>query len=215
MQMVRLCYQPYRLEVFVLSLKQQEEQGFTILEMVVVIALIGALSVIFFVVFKTTLVSYLDLQKQATSFGQLSRQADRIANVLRGTTSISSAGDNDLTVYTYFYPSDVYVSQVRYYVVNGATKRLYADLTPMSANPPLGTLQTDKKKSFVIIDNFYQASGGKLFRYTNAVGAALATPVTDLSVVKTIQINLATQLENARSQDINVQVLLRNKKNNL
>lgn len=115
--------------------KQREEQGFTILEMVVVIALIGALSVIFFVVFKTTLVSYLDLQKQATSFGQLSSQADRIANVLRGTTSISSAGDNDLTVYTYFYPSDVYVSQVRYYVVNGATKRLYADLTPIVQTP--------------------------------------------------------------------------------
>lgn len=194
---------------------QQEEQGFTILEMVIVITLIGALSVIFFVVFKTTLVSYIDLQKQATSFGQLSTQAERIANVLRGTTSISNASDNELTVYTYFYPSDAYVSQVRYYVVNGATKRLYADLTPMSANPPLGTLQTDKKKSFVVIDNFYQSSGGKLFTYMNAVGATLPTPVTDLSVVKTIQINLAAQLENMRSQDINVQVLLRNKKNNL
>lgn len=194
---------------------QQEEQGFTILEMVIVITLIGTLSVIFFVVFKTTLVSYIDLQKQATSFGQLSTQAERIANVLRGTTSISNASDNELTVYTYFYPSDAYVSQVRYYVVNGATKRLYADLTPMSANPPLGTLQTDKKKSFVVIDNFYQSSGGKLFTYMNAVGATLPTPVTDLSVVKTIQINLAAQLENMRSQDINVQVLLRNKKNNL
>lgn len=194
---------------------QQEEQGFTILEMVIVITLIGALSVIFFVVFKTTLVSYIDLQKQATSFGQLSTQAERIANVLRGTTSISNASDNELTVYTYFYPSDAYVSQVRYYVVNGATKRLYADLTPMSANPPLGTLQTDKKKSFVVIDNFYQSSGGKLFTYMNAVGATLPAPVTDLSVVKTIQINLAAQLENMRSQDINVQVLLRNKKNNL
>ncbi len=194
---------------------QQEEQGFTILEMVIVITLIGALSVIFFVVFKTTLVSYIDLQKQATSFGQLSTQAERIANVLRGTTSISNASDNELTVYTYFYPSDAYVSQVRYYVVNGATKRLYADLTPMSANPPLGTLQTDKKKSFVVIDNFYQSSGGKLFTYMNAVGATLPTPVTDLGVVKTIQINLAAQLENMRSQDINVQVLLRNKKNNL
>ncbi len=194
---------------------QQEEQGFTILEMVIVITLIGALSVIFFVVFKTTLVSYIDLQKQATSFGQLSTQAERIANVLRGTTSISNASDNELTVYTYFYPSDAYVSQVRYYVVNGATKRLYADLTPMSANPPLGTLQTDKKKSFVVIDNFYQSSSGKLFTYMNAVGATLPAPVTDLSVVKTIQINLAAQLENMRSQDINVQVLLRNKKNNL
>lgn len=194
---------------------QQEEQGFTILEMVIVITLIGTLSVIFFVVFKTTLVSYIDLQKQATSFGQLSTQAERIANVLRGTTSISNASDNELTVYTYFYPSDAYVSQVRYYVVNGATKRLYADLTPMSANPPLGTLQTDKKKSFVVIDNFYQSSSGKLFTYMNAVGATLPTPVTDLSVVKTIQINLAAQLENMRSQDINVQVLLRNKKNNL
>ncbi|QQS17841.1 prepilin-type N-terminal cleavage/methylation domain-containing protein [Candidatus Saccharibacteria bacterium] len=203
------------MEVFVPAHKEQNQNGFTILELLIVMMMIGILSTIFFVVFKSTLVSYLDLQRQASSFGQLSNQAERIANVLRGTTSISSASDNDLTVYSYFYPSDAYVSQVRYYVVSGATTKLYADLTPMSANPPVGTLQNDKKKSFVVIDNFYQPSGGKLYSYMNANGASLTTPVTDLSVVKSIQINLSTQLENARSQDINVQVVLRNKKNNL
>lgn len=196
--------------------KHNCSDGFTLVEMLVVMSLIGLLSLIFLVVFKSTLLNYLDLQKQSSSFGQLSRQADRIANVLRGTTSIDAASDNDLTVYAYFYPSDTYVSQVRYRVVSsGSSRQLYVDLTPMTANPPLGTLETAKKKSLVVISNFYQPVGGKMFTYLNANGTVLATPVTDLSVVKTVQINLAAQLDNGGTQNMNLQVLLRNKKNNL
>ncbi len=196
--------------------KLTNQKGFTILELVIVITLIGMLSTIFLVVFKSTIFNYLGLQKQATSFGQMSAQADRIANVLRGATSIEAAGDNDLTVYAYFYPSDAFVSQVRYYVTtSNGVKRLYADLTPMTANPPLGTLETAKKKSLLLIDNFYQSTGKKLFAYLNANGALITTPVSDLAVVKTVQISLSTEVDNGGVQDIDVQILLRNKKNNL
>lgn len=190
--------------------------GFTLVEIVITIALIGIFSVIFLVMFKSTLFGYLTLQKQAASFSQLSAQADRVANVLRGATSVQSAADNDLTVYAYFYPSDAYVSQVHYYVVTtNGQKQLKADLTPMTANPPLGTLDTAKKRTLTLIDNFYQPSGSKLFSYLNATNTFLSTPVNDLATVKTIQINLSTNVDGTASQSINLQVFLRNKKNNL
>jgi hypothetical protein len=85
----------------------------------------------------------------------------------------------------------------------------------MTANPPLGTLETAKKKSLLLIDNFYQPTGKKLFAYLNANGALLTTPVSDLAVVKTVQISLSTEVDKGGVQDINVQILLRNKKNNL
>ena len=190
--------------------------GFTLVEIVITIALIGIFSVIFLVMFKTTLFSYLDLQKQATSFSQLSAQADRIGNVIRGATSVQSAGDNDLTVYAYFYPSDAYVSQVRYYVItSNGQKQLKADLTPMTANPPLGTLNVSRKRTLTLIDNLYQPASGKLFSYTNATNTVLATPVSDLATVKTVNINLSTNIDNTVAQSMQLQVFLRNKKNNL
>ena len=197
-------------------LVHRNSRGFTLVEMVVAMALISILSLTFLIVFKSTLLNYLGLQKQASSFGQLSTQADRVANVLRGAISVESAGDNDLTLYAYFYPSDQFVSLVRYYVgtANGQ-KQLYADLTPMTANPPLGTLDTTKKRTFVVIPNFYQPTGAKLFTYLNTGGAVLSTPVTDVSVVKTVQISLSTKLEDGKAQTMNLQVLLRNRKNNL
>jgi len=195
---------------------QREAIGFTVLEMVVVITLIGLLSTTFVVVFKSTIINYLGLQKQATSFGQLSTQANRIANVVRGATSVEVASDDELKVYAYFYPSDQFVSLVRYYAVSvDGSQQLYADLTPMTANPPTGTLDTNKKKSFLLINNFYKPAGQKLFSYYNAKNAQLATPVNDLSTVKTVQINLSSAVEKGSPQTINLQVLLRNKKNNL
>ena len=193
-----------------------KSSGFTLLELIVTIALIGIFSTIFLIVFKSTLFSYLDLQKQASSFGQMSNEASRIATVLRGATSVRAAADNDLTVYAYFYPSDNYVSQVRYYVAaTNGQKQLIAELTPMTANPPVGTLDTAKSKRFIVIDNFYQPTGAKLFSYLNASNAVLTTPVTDMNTVKLIQIRLSSSVGDASSQDMVLQVMLRNRKNNL
>lgn len=195
---------------------RKSSQGFTLVELTVVITLIGILSTVFIVIYRTSLVNYLGLQKQASSFGQLSSQADRIANILRGTYSVELADDNELTVYAYLYPVDTYVSKIRYYVaISGSQKQLKADITPMTANPPLGTPITAKLKTAVLIDNFYQPANSKLFIYINALGTTLSTPVSDLSVVKTVQINLSTEVESGVEQTINLQVLLRNKKNNL
>ena len=61
----------------------------------------------------------------------------RVATVLRGATDINSAASADITLYSYFYPTDTYVSLVHYYLqTSGKVTQLMADVTPLSANPP-------------------------------------------------------------------------------
>lgn len=194
------------------------QSGLTLVELLVTIVLIGILSTTFSVFFKSSIFNYLDLQKDATSFTQLSSQAARVSNVLRSTTGIVSAGVNDLVVYAYFYPSDAYVSLLHYYVVSsGGTKQLRADLTPMTANPPIGTPISASTRTFVIIDDLYQPSGGALFAYLNANGGALTLPISDLQSIKGMRVSLAAQTVAAGggNQAVTVEVSLRNRKTNL
>ncbi|MBL8121270.1 prepilin-type N-terminal cleavage/methylation domain-containing protein [Candidatus Saccharibacteria bacterium] len=196
----------------------QSQAGLTLIELLVAIVLIGIISTTFLIFFKSSLFNYLDLQKDATSFTQLSSQAARVSGVLRGTTGIVTASGNELSVYAYFDPSDTYVSLLHYYVVNnGGAKQLKADLTPMTANPPIGTPITASQRTFVIIDSLYQPSGQNLFAYLNATGGTLSLPITDLQTIKGIRVNLAAQTVAAGggNQSLAVEVSLRNRKTNL
>jgi prepilin-type N-terminal cleavage/methylation domain-containing protein len=200
----------------VLIHNDKAQQGFTLVELVVSITLMAIIGTTFLVFFKSSLFDYLDLQSDATSLTELSSQEMRIATVVRGLTDVSSAGANDLSVYAYFYPSDAYVSLVHYYLQqNNGVEQLMADVTPMSANPPIGSLLTDQKRTYTVIDNFYQPSGGSLFTYLNSSGTALTLPVSDLTTIKGVQVNLATTLKDGGNQSVQVQVSLRNRKNNL
>lgn len=195
--------------------RRANHAGFTLVELLVAISIMAVVGLTFLVFFKSTLFNYVNLQSDASELTQLDTQAARIANVLRGLTNISSASANDLVLYAYFYPSDTYVSQVHYYLqTNSGVNQLMADVTPMTANPPIGTLITDKKRSFVVIDNFYQPVNGNLFGYLDASGSALTLPISDLQTIKGIQVNLATKTK-VGNQAINLQVSLRNRKTNL
>src|SRR5882757_8019597 len=92
------------------------EQGFTLVELMVSMTLLAVVMMIFLVFFKSSLFDYLDLQADASNFTELSSQDMRMASVIRGITSISSASANDLSAYAYFYPNDSYVSLVHYYL---------------------------------------------------------------------------------------------------
>lgn len=193
-----------------------QQEGFTLVELVVSMTLMAVIGITFFVFFKSSLFDYLDLQANATSLTELSSQEMRVATVVRSLTDITSAANNDLVMYGYFYPSDAYVSLVHYYLhQNGGTTQLLADVTPMSANPPIGTPLTAQMRTYVIIDNFYQPSGSSLFTYLDASGNALSQPITDLTTIKGMQVNLATTVKGGGSQSVQVQVSLRNRKTNL
>ncbi|MFZ1248975.1 MAG: hypothetical protein WAQ24_01495 [Candidatus Saccharimonadales bacterium] len=195
---------------------RSDEGGFTLVELLITFIVVVMVSITFVTLFKTTLTGFLNMQTDASGAVQINTQANRIASVLRGTTGIVSVATNDMVLYSYFYPSDAFVSQLHYYLVtaNGQT-RLQADLIPMSANPPTGTLITAKKRTFTIIDNYYNAPGVTLFVYLDASGKALSLPITDLQTIKGVQVTLAAKTSNSSNQTMSIQVSLRNRKTNL
>jgi prepilin-type N-terminal cleavage/methylation domain-containing protein len=189
------------------------ERGFTLVELVVTMTITLIVGVTFYTFFKTNFFQYLNLQKDASSLTNIATQAQRVANVIRGTTSVVSADSQDLVVYAYFYPSDAYVSLVHYYLNAGSTV-LFADVTPMTANPPIGTQITASKKTYTIIDAYKQTTGVNLFQYLDSANSQIVTPVSDLNTVSTVIVNLATPTTTS-NQAISLQVNLRNKKVNL
>ena len=192
------------------------DAGFSLVEMLVVMSLIGILTVTFYTLFVTSFTGYLNLQKQSSSFTQATIHSSRVANVIRGLTDITIAKDSELEVFAYFYPSDAYVSKVRYYTttVNG-TQQLRADLTPMTADPPIGTPITAQMRTLTIIESFYNPVNTPLFTYINAANAVLTTPVTDFSAIKSVKIQMSTKVDTLEKQSISTQVMLRNRKTNL
>jgi len=168
------------------------------------------------VFFKSSFFNYLNLQADATATTNITTQANRVAQVMRSVTGITSATANDFQGYAYFYPQDSYVSVIHYYIVtSGTTKKLLADVTPMSANPPIGSPLTNKLKTYTIIPNFYQPASSSLLTYLDSGGNALSLPVGDLQSIKGIQVNLATKLSNGANQVLSVQTSLRSQKTNL
>lgn len=195
-----------------MSIRKLDQTGFSVIELLIALTLAVLVGVMFFTLFKTNLVQYLNIQKDSTTATSLAAQESRMANVLRGTTGIVSANANDLVLYAYFYPSDTYVSQLHYYLSNG---QLLAAMTRMTANPPTGTTVAGSTKTYVIVSNFYQPSGSSVFTYLDSSNAMLTTPVSDLNVIKAIQVNLAAKTSAGNNQTMSVQVDLRNRKTNL
>jgi hypothetical protein len=173
---------------------------------------------IVFVTFSSFFTNYLILyskyQQDSNNFTELAEQSQRVADVLRGLTDIISESANDLMVYAYFSPSDTYVSKVHYYLSASGTQ-LLADVTAMSANPPIGTPIAGSTKTYTIISNFYQAPGGSLFSYYDASDTAMTLPIADEHTIQDIQVNLAEPVSHsANGQRLSISVSLRNRKTN-
>ncbi len=193
----------------------QGERGFSLVELLVVISLVAIIVVTFSSFFNNYLILYSKYQQDSLSFTELAAQSQRVSQVLRGLTDIVSESANDLTAYAYFSPVDTYVSQVRYYL-NSTGTALLVDVTPMTANPPIGTLITANKKTYTIISRYYQAPGGSLFSYYDASGTALTLPISDEHSILEIQVNLAEPATHtSKGQALSITVSLRNRKTNL
>lgn len=193
----------------------RKQSGFSLVELLVVISLIGIIFATFSSFFTNYLILYSKYQQDSMNFTEMAQQSQRIAQVLRGLTDIVSESSNDITVYAYFSPVDTYVSQVHYYL-DGSGKKLMVDVTPMTANPPIGTLITNKMKTYTIITNYYQAPGVNLFDYYDASGSLLTLPISDEHSILQIGINLAEPASHSsKGQTLGITVSLRNRKTNL
>jgi prepilin-type N-terminal cleavage/methylation domain-containing protein len=200
-----------------MSLRKLANDGFTIVELSMVMILIAIISTATYTFINTSTSQYLALQQDGIVFGDLAFQSQRIAQVVRGLTDISQASADEITMYAYFYPKDSYASLVRYYSDSTKTN-FYADVTTMTANPPIGTPIASTKKTYTIISPFYAPTGTSTFTYLDSFGATLAMPITDLHTIKEIKITLAVPVKAPvvkGNDSISLLVSLRNRKTNL
>jgi len=200
-----------------MSLRKLSSDGFTIVELSMVMILIAIISTATYTFINTSTSQYLALQQDGIVFGDLAFQSQRIAQVVRGLTDISQASADEITMYAYFYPKDTYASLIRYYTDSTKTT-LYADVTTMTANPPIGTPIASTKKTYTIISPFYAPTGISTFTYLDSFGATLAMPITDLHTIKEIKITLAVPVKAPvvkGNDSISLLVSLRNRKTNL
>lgn len=189
------------------------QHGFTLVELMIAIALASLVVSISIALFGASINQYLDLHKNSVAFGNLANESQRVAKVIRGLTDITQAEANEMTFYAYFAPQDAVVSQVHYYK-NASGTALMADVTPLSAPLPDGTPVTANKKTYTIIDNLSSNGGASLFEYLDSGGGTLSQPVTDLNIIKNVKINLAVP-EGSSNSSMVLQVNLRNRKTNL
>jgi prepilin-type N-terminal cleavage/methylation domain-containing protein len=193
----------------------QQDSGFTLVELLVVISLVAIIFVTFSSFFDNYLILYSKYQSDATNFTELADQSQRVADVLRGLTDLTAESSNSLTAYAYFSPVDAYTSQVHYYL-NATSTAIMVDVTPMTANPPNGTLITSEEKTYKIISNYYQAPGVNLFNYYDASDTQLTLPIADEHSIMSIQVNLAEPASHTtKGQTLSITVSLRNRKTNL
>lgn len=198
-----------------MSCRNLNQDGFTITELLVVIALVSIMFVSFGSFFNNYLKTYPAYQSDASNFSELAQQSQRISNVVRGIVDISNPANDELEAYAYFSPSDTYTSVVRYYL-SADGKALMVDVTRMTANPPIGTPITASKRTYTVISNYYKPPATNLFVYYDSAGTVLTPPIANQHVINSIGINLAEPISHSnKGQQLNISVSLRNRKVNL
>lgn len=192
------------------------QSGFTLTELIISISIIGVIAGGVYGFFGTSIKSYFKLQEDSLAMSDVAANSQRIANVIRGTTDITVASNSSVSMYSYFSPYDQYVSLIKYYP-DGTGKKLLADVTRMTSNPPVGTLISGSLKTVTIIENFYVPSGTNTFEYLDSSGSTLTTPISDLHTIKGVRVNLASKAEgtNGTVSKMSIEVALRNRKTNL
>lgn len=193
------------------------QKGFTVTELVVVMSIMSLLLVTVYVFTSSSISSFMRLQAEGLARSTLAEGSFRITKVIRGINYIEVADADTITAYSYFAPDDQYTSKIRYYL-NPAQTKLLADVTPMTADYPVGSLLTAQTKTVTVIDNFYKISGQPTFKYFDANYTPLTSPVADLPSIKNITVRLFVKKYESNAADYvstEVTVSLRNRKSNL
>lgn len=191
--------------------------GFTITE-VLVTTILGAMFLLLAYGIGNSVISdFFGLQRSGMIAGKVSMQSERVAKVIRSTTEIVSASDSELALTAFFSPNDHAVSRVVYKLIDDTpkSKKLLAEVTPYDANPPIGVLQPDKTRKYIISDAYLPSAEVPLFRYYNGDGNLMVTSVLDIQAIKAIQVNIHIPGVSGKPVTSTINAQLRNRKTNL
>jgi len=191
----------------------KRQAGFTLIEVLIAMVMVVILAVLLGKVTIDGFTRYQYLQYQANGSADLSDILNRLSKVIRGTTSIDTAGTNNLTLYGYFVPQDVTVDKIRYFVSGTALK---VGVTKPTGTAPNYTYPAGNEVVTVITNNL-TTSPNPIFTYFDDSGNQLPNGFAN-SQIKQIGIYLSYN-PSPHYLHINIstgtRVTLRNMKTNL
>ena len=197
--------------------KPSKQSGITITELLVVLIASSILLTTLYVFTSNSINDFMRLQAEGLAHNKLSENSTRITKVMRGINQIEVAEADTITAYSYFAPHDLYTSKIRYYL-NANQDKLLAEVTPMTANYPIGTLLTNQTRTVTIIDGFKKVPNKDTFMYYDGELTQLTSPVTEKQTIKNITVQLFVKKYKSTNPDYVStisSVNLRNRKSNL
>jgi len=188
------------------------KSGFTLVEMIVVIALVSLLTVIVSTFLSQSIKSYrlksqsADLQEKAA---HVMREFEQTA---RAASSVLTASETEFKFYRFFDLTSTYPTQVRYFLDGNKFK---IGLTEPEGTAPNITYPTGSEKITLIIEDVVNLD--VLFKYYNGNGELLIDPVDPVNA-KMVELTISLdQNPNAPPESVSetTKINLRNMKDNL
>jgi len=198
-------------------LSRKQQSGITIVELLVVLIASSILLTTLYVFTSNSINDFMRLQAEGLAHNKLSESSTRITKVIRGINQIEVAEADTITAYSYFAPHDTYTSKIRYYL-NDNQDKLLAEVTPMTADYPIGSLITNQTRTVTVIDGFKKVPNKDTFMYYDGESNQLLSPVTEKQAIKNITLQLfVKKYESSNPDYVSTisSVNLRNRKSNL
>ncbi len=193
-----------------------DSKGFTLFELIVVMMVSSFLLISLFGFTSRSINSFMKMQAEGLARSKLADGVFRVSQVLRSSNFVEEANADSFTAYAYFAPQDLYTSKIRYYL-SPSQDQLLADVTPMTADYPVGTLLTGQQRTVVVIDKFYKRTSYPTFQYFTSTNTELSAPVSNMDSIDNITVNLYTKVYQATDEykSSTLTVNMRNRKSNL
>ncbi len=197
-----------------MSRRSRNQVGFTISEMVIVISLLSIVAILFANFFSDNYKSYIQLQQNTVRVNTLSSASQRIARVLRGLTTISTAEPTDITGYAYFTPRDTTLSRVRYYF-DGSSNSIKVSVIPASGTAPNYVYNSASERVTTIAENIDGTVA--IFTYLDTANQPATFTTDTYKDIKGIGLHLkgSTVAGYSSPFEIKTSISLRNRKTNL
>lgn len=198
-----------------MSSRRLMQSGFTIVELLMVIAIIGILIVVTMQVFSASYQGYFNTLENTLRTSEVSSAVQRTSRIIRGIHVITKAGDYELEGFAYLTPRDATLSKLRYYL-NTTTKAFNVDVIPASGSAPSYNYNPADKKTYTILSNAVDTK--PIFKYRGLDFSVQQFAPDAYKDIKAISINLSKARIKSQTNtpiEISTTVSIRPRKSNL